>query len=75
MSTAARTIFIDKTNYDVFDTLNPISLPSGMVQDTPENRANAALACVYSLARQLRSTQNDLDALKQSLKNRQSYKL
>ena len=71
-----KTIFIDKNNYDVFDTLNPIadSLPSGKVEDTQENRINAALACVYSLARQLRSTQNELHELKQAFLEKNNIK-
>ena len=63
-------ILVDINNYDVFDTLNPIvnSLPKGMVEDTLENRVNAALACIFSLARQLRETQNKLSNLQDSIK-------
>lgn len=71
MSAVKKTIFIDKNNFDVFDTLNESfmnSLPKGTVSDTQENRINAALACVYSLAKQLRRTQNELYELKQANK-------
>ena len=70
MSAPTKKIFVDKNNYDVFDTLNPIakSLPSGMVEDTQENRINAALACIYSLARQLRNTENELSNIKEALR-------
>jgi len=69
-------IYIDKDNYDVFDTLNgPFveKLPQGQVKDTAENRLNAALACLYSVAIQLRNTQNNVTELEkriQALENK-----
>lgn len=51
----------------MFDTLNgPFmdSIPKGMVKDNQGNRLNAALACIYQLARQLRAVQNELYELK-----------
>ena len=77
MSRVRSQIFVDKDNFDIFDTLNePFmeSLPKGMVADTQENRLKAALACIYSLGMQLRKTRNDLYELKQAL-NQQTLKL
>ena len=49
------------------DTLAPIihmgNFPNGEVTDTPENRANAALACCVQLTRQLRALQNRVHQL------------
>jgi hypothetical protein len=60
-------LFIDETNYDPMDTLAPIihmgNFPKGDVSDTPENRANAALACCVQLARQIRTLQNRVHQL------------
>ena len=63
MSFVRRQIYVNKDNFDIFDTLNePFmeSIPNGMVTDTQENRLNAAIACIYSLAKQLRETKHEL---------------
>jgi hypothetical protein len=55
------TIYLDKDNQDVFDTLNETfmnTLPQGMVSDTKDNRLSAALVCLYSVAKQLVATNN-----------------
>ena len=60
MSFMRSQILINKDNSDIFDTLNePFvnALPKGMVADTQANRLNAALACVYQLAKQVRNLQ------------------
>ena len=60
-------LFIDETNYDPMDTLAPIihmgNFPNGEVPDTPQNRANAALACCVQLTRQLRALRNRVHQL------------
>ena len=60
-------LFIDEKNYDPMDTLAPIinmgNFPNGNVSDTPENRANAALACCVQLARQIRTLKNRVHQL------------
>jgi|SaaInlV_150m_DNA_4_1039716.scaffolds.fasta_scaffold14462_1 hypothetical protein len=60
-------LFIDETNYDPMDTLAPIlqkeDFPKGFVADTPQNRANAALACCAQLMRQLRTLKKRVDEL------------
>ena len=60
-------VFIDDTNTDIWDTLNPIitnaTFPKGFVDDTPINRANAALACCAQLTRQLRELKKRVDEL------------
>ena len=56
MSFVRRQIYVDKDNLDIFDTLNePFmeSIPKGMVADTQENRLKAAIACIYSLTKQV----------------------
>ena len=66
-SKSQQKIFIDANNYDVFDTLNGpfiASLPSDSVPDTPENRANAALAVCYQLAVQVRQLRREVNELK-----------
>ena len=60
-------LYINEKNYDPMDTLAPIiqmdNFPKGNVADTPENRANAALACCVQLTRQLRALQNRVHQL------------
>ena len=48
-------IYINRDNIDINDTIRPLlnTISTGMVDDTPENRANAALVCISSLYRQL----------------------
>jgi len=75
------TIYIDETNYDPMDTLAPLiqmgNFPKGTVADTPENRANAALACCAQLTRQILTLtkrvyelENGTDRQLRALKNR-----
>ncbi len=69
MSRITPKIYIDKDNRDVFDTLNrPFmhSVPNGMVNDNMEGRLNAALACIWQLARQVRELENKVSSLKAS---------
>tara|TARA_Y100000817_G_scaffold307766_1_gene294598 strand:- start:1832 stop:2065 length:234 start_codon:yes stop_codon:yes gene_type:complete len=57
MSANKTDIWIDADNYDIMDTMAPLlngnDLKKGTVPDTPENRTDAALACIVSLYRQL----------------------
>ena len=62
-------IYINKDNQDVFDTLNGrvmASVPTGMVNDDMEGRLNAALACIYQLARQVRQLENKVSSFQRS---------
>jgi phosphoribosylcarboxyaminoimidazole (NCAIR) mutase len=66
-------LYIDEKNYDPMDTLAPIiqmdNFPKGTVADTPENRANAALACCAQLTRQLRALKNRVYELEHGTAN------
>ena len=46
-------VYVDSNNYDPMDTLAPLRIPTGFLEDTPENRANAALACCVQLTRRI----------------------
>ena len=56
-------IYIDQYNYDPLDTIAPLRLPQGNVSDTTENRANAALACIVALTRQVIELRNRVNKL------------
>ena len=60
-------LFINWHFNDPKDTLAPIlekeDFPKGYVADTPQNRANAALACCAQLVRKLRTLQKRVDEL------------
>ena len=60
-------ILVEYENDDIFDTLNePImqSIQTGLLDDTHENRINAALCCIYSLTKQLHKEQQEMRELK-----------
>ena len=64
-------IYVSHSNYDIFDSLNPIlkSIPDNeMVEDNESNRLLMALGCIYSLGTQLREAQKTIDALNKKLK-------
>lgn len=57
-------------NLDVNDTINRTLLETireGEVEDTPENRTNAALVCITSLYRQLQKLKGEVSTLKEKL--------
>lgn len=68
LANRTQTLYINANN-DAFDTLIPIlhTLPNGRVPDNKDNRLNAALACIYSVAMELRETKNKIDELEQRL--------
>lgn len=72
-------ILISSTNYDINDTTRPIAnkgdLDRGMVDDTYENRTDAALACISSLYRQLRKLENKVYFLEQKVASQQTLKM
>jgi hypothetical protein len=72
-------ILISASNYDINDTTRRIAktgdLERGMVQDTYENRTDAALACIHSLYKQLTELKNKVDFLEQKLESKQTLKM
>lgn len=69
MSKITPKIYIDKDNSDVFDTFNNSfmnSVPKGMVNDNMEGRLNAALACIWQLARKVKALENKVYSLRAS---------
>ena len=65
--TSQDSIYIDKDNWDPMDTLAPLTLPSGFVDDNTANRANAALACCVQLSNRVKELEAKLYALEQKL--------
>ena len=72
-------ILISSTNYDINDTTRPIAnkgdLERDMVQDTYENRTDAALACIHSLYKQLRELRDKVYFLEQKVASQQTLKM
>lgn len=65
--TSKDSIWIDKDNWDPMDTLAPLTLPKGFVKDTPEKRANAALACCVQLTNRVQELEKKVHDLEQKL--------
>lgn len=61
--TSKERIWIDKDNWDPMDTLAPLTLPKGFEEDTPANRADAALACCVQLTNRVKELEAKFYAL------------
>ncbi len=72
-------LFISSSNYDINDTTKPIrangDLDRDMVDDTYENRTDAALACIHSLYKQLGELSNKVYLLEQKVASQQTLKM
>ena len=71
----SRKILVNPNNSDVYDTLNePLlkSLPTDLVPDNVENRANAALAVAYQLAQQLNEMRANIRTMSAEISNQAS---
>jgi hypothetical protein len=72
-------IYISSTNYDINDTTRQIAnkgdLDRDMVDDTYENRTDAALACIHSLYKQLGELSNKVYFLEQKVASQQTLKM
>lgn len=72
-------IFINSKNYDINDTTRPIAnkgdLDRGMVEDTYNNRTDAALACIHSLYKQLRELKDKVYFLEQKVESQKTLKM
>jgi len=60
-------IYIDQDNWDPMDTLAPLTLPKGFVEDNAANRANAALACCVQLSNRVKELEKRVYDLEQKL--------
>ena len=72
-------IYISSSNYDINDTTRQIAnkgdLDRDMVDDTYENRTDAALACIHSLYKQLGELSNKVYLLEQKVASQQTLKM
>ncbi len=67
MTSLREQIYIDQGNWDPMDTLAPLTLPKGFVQDNVANRTDAALACCVQLANRVKELEKKVYELEEKL--------